>query len=76
MLTWTPCLFLLEKNVIFPLYTATEVKTDALPDMDAWSSVSPKSQVIGTGTDNMIVVSGSLNPTGQIKLLLIVYAIP
>ena len=40
------------------IITATEAKTAALQDMDARSSVSPKNQATGTGTDNMIVVSG------------------
>ena len=38
---------------------ATEAKTAALQDMDARSSVSPENQATGTGTDNMIVVSGT-----------------
>lgn len=38
--------------------TATEAKTAALQDMDARSSVSPENQATGTGTDNMIIVSG------------------
>ena len=41
------------------IITATEAKTAALQDMDARSSVSPKNQATGTGTDNMIVVSGT-----------------
>lgn len=40
------------------IITATEAKTAALQDMDARSSVSPKNQATGTGTDNIIVVSG------------------
>jgi adenosylcobinamide amidohydrolase len=40
------------------IITATEAKTAALQDMDARSSVSPENQATGTGTDNMIVVSG------------------
>ena len=40
------------------IITATEAKTTALQDMDARSSVSPQNQATGTGTDNMIVVSG------------------
>ena len=44
----------LAKSII----TATEAKTAALQDMDARSSVSPDNQATGTGTDNMIVVSG------------------
>jgi adenosylcobinamide hydrolase len=41
------------------IITATEAKTAALQDMDARSSVSPKLQATGTGTDNIIVVSGT-----------------
>ncbi|HDQ05843.1 MAG TPA: hypothetical protein ENN36_03860 [Candidatus Bathyarchaeota archaeon] len=40
------------------IITATEAKTAALQDMDARSSVSPEKQATGTGTDNMIIVSG------------------
>lgn len=40
------------------IITATEAKTAALQEMDARSSVSPENQATGTGTDNMIVVSG------------------
>jgi len=41
------------------IITGTEAKTAALQDMDARSSVSPEKQATGTGTDNMIVVSGT-----------------
>jgi adenosylcobinamide amidohydrolase len=41
------------------IITATEAKTAALQDMDARSSVSPENLATGTGTDNMIVVSGT-----------------
>jgi len=41
------------------IITATEAKTAALQDMDARSSISPENQATGTGTDNMIVVSGT-----------------
>ncbi|MDG6223482.1 MAG: adenosylcobinamide amidohydrolase [Candidatus Bathyarchaeota archaeon] len=41
------------------IITGTEAKTAALQDMDARSSVSPQNQATGTGTDNMIVVSGT-----------------
>jgi len=41
------------------IITATEAKTAALQDMDARSSVSPENQATGTGTDNIIVVSGT-----------------
>jgi adenosylcobinamide amidohydrolase len=40
------------------IITATEAKTAALQDMNARSSVSPENQATGTGTDNMIIVSG------------------
>ncbi len=48
------------------IITATEAKTAALQDMDARSSVSPENQATGTGTDNMIIVSG-IEPGGQIR---------
>jgi adenosylcobinamide hydrolase len=41
------------------IITATEAKTAVLQDMDARSSISPENQATGTGTDNMIVVSGT-----------------
>ncbi|MFW6111275.1 MAG: adenosylcobinamide amidohydrolase, partial [Thermoproteota archaeon] len=40
------------------IITATEAKTATLQDMDVRSSVSPENQATGTGTDNVIVVSG------------------
>jgi adenosylcobinamide hydrolase len=40
------------------IITATEAKTAALQDMDARSSVSPQNQATGTGTDNLMIVSG------------------
>jgi len=40
------------------IITATEAKTAALQDIDARSSISPENQATGTGTDNMIIVSG------------------
>ncbi len=40
------------------IINATEAKTAALQDMDARSSVSPQNRATGTGTDNIIVVSG------------------
>ena len=40
------------------IITVTEAKTAALQDLDARSSVSPQNQATGTGTDNMIIVSG------------------
>ena len=48
------------------IITATEAKTAALQDMDARSSVSPENQATGTGTDNMIIVSGK-DPGRQIR---------
>ena len=41
------------------IITGTEAKTAALQDMDARSSISPQNMATGTGTDNMIVVSGT-----------------
>lgn len=41
------------------IITATEAKTAALQDINARSSISPQNQATGTGTDNMIVVSGN-----------------
>jgi adenosylcobinamide hydrolase len=41
------------------IITSTEAKTAALQDMDARSSVSPENLATGTGTDNIIVVSGT-----------------
>jgi adenosylcobinamide hydrolase len=38
--------------------TGTEAKTAALQDMNAKSSLSPSLQATGTGTDNMVIVSG------------------
>jgi adenosylcobinamide hydrolase len=48
------------------IITATEAKTAALQDMDARSSVSPENQATGTGTDNMIVVSG-VDPDKKVR---------
>ena len=48
------------------IITATEAKTAALQDMDARSSVSPWNQATGTGTDNIIVVSG-VDPDKKIR---------
>lgn len=39
--------------------TATEAKTAALQDLDVRSTSTPRNQATGTGTDNVIVVSGS-----------------
>jgi adenosylcobinamide amidohydrolase len=41
------------------IMTATEAKTAALQDLDYKSSSSPLIQATGTGTDSMIVVSGT-----------------
>jgi len=43
------------------IMAATEAKTAALQDLDYRSTPSPQVQATGTGTDNMIVVSG-VNP--------------
>jgi adenosylcobinamide hydrolase len=40
------------------IITATEAKTAALQDLDVRSTYAPRNQATGTGTDNMIVVSG------------------
>lgn len=40
------------------IITATEAKTAALQDLDVRSTSAPQNQATGTGTDNMIVVSG------------------
>ena len=48
------------------IITGTEAKTAALQDMDARSSVSPKNQATGTGTDNMIVISGT-DPNNKVR---------
>lgn len=40
------------------IITITEAKVVALQDMDIRSSYNPKTQATGTGTDNIIVVSG------------------
>ena len=40
------------------IITATEAKTAALQDLDARSTFTPQNQATGTGTDNIIVVSG------------------
>ncbi|MEM3583799.1 MAG: adenosylcobinamide amidohydrolase [Nitrososphaerales archaeon] len=40
------------------IITATEAKTAALQDLGVMSVFSPKCQATGTGTDNIIVVSG------------------
>jgi adenosylcobinamide amidohydrolase len=40
------------------IITATEAKTAALQDLNVRSTSAPQNQATGTGTDNMIVVSG------------------
>jgi len=40
------------------IITATEAKTAALQDLDVRSTSTPQNQATGTGTDNVIVVSG------------------
>ena len=40
------------------LITITEAKVEALQDLDIRSSYNPKYQATGTGTDNIVVVSG------------------
>jgi adenosylcobinamide amidohydrolase len=40
------------------IITATEAKTAALQDLDVRSTSTPQKQATGTGTDNMIIVSG------------------
>ncbi|PVX24445.1 MAG: hypothetical protein CW691_07575 [Candidatus Bathyarchaeum sp.] len=40
------------------IITATEAKTAALQDLDIRSTLNPKKQATGTGTDNIIIVSG------------------
>jgi adenosylcobinamide amidohydrolase len=42
------------------IITATEAKTAALQDFNVRSTYSPQYQATGTGTDNMIVVSGKM----------------
>jgi len=48
------------------IITATEAKTAALQDIDARSSVSPENQATGTGTDNILIVSGT-DPDKKIR---------
>ena len=42
------------------IITVTEAKTAALQDLNVRSTCSPQYQATGTGTDNMIVVSGKM----------------
>lgn len=44
------------------IVTATEAKTASLQDLDVPSCYTPDVQATGTGTDSVIVVSGSLEP--------------
>jgi adenosylcobinamide hydrolase len=41
------------------IITVTEAKTAALQDLDVRSTCTPRNQATGTGTDNVIVVSGN-----------------
>jgi len=43
------------------IITATEAKSAALQDLDVRSAFSPEHQATGTGTDNIIIVSGRDN---------------
>lgn len=45
------------------IVTATEAKTAALQDLNVPSCYSPEVQATGTGTDSVIVVSGTTGPT-------------
>jgi adenosylcobinamide amidohydrolase len=40
------------------IITATEAKTAAMEDLEVRSSYTPQNQATGTGSDNMIIVSG------------------
>ncbi len=42
------------------IITATEAKTAALQDLGVKSTFSPQYQATGTGTDNMVIVSGKM----------------
>ncbi|MFZ6017037.1 MAG: adenosylcobinamide amidohydrolase [Nitrospirota bacterium] len=44
--------------IVRSIITLTEAKTQALQDLDIRSSYNPNLQATGTGTDNVIVVSG------------------
>jgi len=54
------------------IITATEAKTATLQDMDIRSTYTPKNQATGTGTDNVIIVSGKGPPVkhsgGHVKM--------
>ncbi|MCW4046885.1 MAG: adenosylcobinamide amidohydrolase [Candidatus Bathyarchaeota archaeon] len=55
------------------IITATEAKTAALQDLNVRSTSAPQHQATGTGTDNMIVVSGDLGEpllitSGHVKI--------
>ena len=47
-----------ESAMVRAIITVTEAKTIALQDMDIKSSYTPDIQATGTGTDNVIIVSG------------------
>lgn len=47
-----------EGAMVRAIITVTEAKTIALQDMDIRSSYNPQLQATGTGTDNIIIVSG------------------
>ena len=40
------------------IITATEAKTAAFQELDIRSTYTPENQATGTGTDNMVIVSG------------------
>jgi adenosylcobinamide amidohydrolase len=42
------------------IITATEAKTAALRHFDVRSTLTPKNQATGTGTDDVVVISGTL----------------
>jgi len=42
------------------IITATEAKTAAMQDLNVRSTYTPQNQATGTGTDNVIVVSGKM----------------
>ncbi|MGA2385301.1 MAG: adenosylcobinamide amidohydrolase [Candidatus Bathyarchaeia archaeon] len=42
------------------IITATEAKTAAFQDLDVRSTYAPRYQATGTGTDNMVIVSGKM----------------
>lgn len=48
-----------EKAMVRSVITATEAKAIALQDLDIRSSYNPDLQASGTGTDNVVIISGS-----------------